>query len=183
MNFSRSLASAATALRAPLRAPSFFAHHFATFFATFFALGALFLAPAAHAQTAPVTAAAAWARPTVQGQLASGAFMRLTAREPVALVGAETPLAARAELHEMKMEGDVMRMREIASLDLPVGRPMMLGPGGYHIMLQGLKAPLKPDMRIPLTLMFRDASGHTSKLELTVPVLAHAPDEGGAKKP
>src|SRR6478752_2265271 len=93
---------------------------------------------------APVAVAGAWARATVQGQRSSGAFMTLTASEPVTLVGIATPVAGIAEVHEMKMEGDVMRMRAVQALPLPANKPVQLAPGGYHLMLQDLKAPLKP---------------------------------------
>lgn len=129
----------------------------------------------AQAQTAPVTADGAWARASVQGQSASGAFMRLTAREPLSLVGVATPVAGVAEVHEMKMEGDVMKMRPLASLELPAGKPVELKPGGLHLMLMDLKAPLAAGTQLPLTLTFRDAKGQSSKLELSVPVRTQAP--------
>ena len=75
--------------------------------------------------------------------------MRLTAEEPLKLVGVETSAAGVAEVHEMKMEGDVMRMRAIDSLDLPKGVAVDLKPGGYHLMLQQLKAPLVRTARCP----------------------------------
>jgi len=135
-------------------------------------LGALH---AAWAQTAPVAVDGAWARASVQGQKGTGAFMQLTAREPLTLVGASSPAAGVAEVHEMKMEGDVMRMRAIPALDLPAGKAVELKPGGHHLMLMDLKAPLKPDTRVPVTLTFRNAKGETSSLQLTVPVTTQPP--------
>src|SRR3954468_6104997 len=79
---------------------------------------------------APVTAVGVWARASVQGQRTSGAFMTLTASEPLTLVGTTTPVAGRAEVHEMKMEGDVMRMRAVQARDLPANKPVQLSPGG-----------------------------------------------------
>ena len=84
----------------------------------------------------------AWARATVLGQKATGAFMKLTAKDGAKLVGAASPVAGVTEVHEMKMEGDVMRMRAIPGLDLPAGKTVELKPGGYHVMLMDLKAPL-----------------------------------------
>ena len=130
----------------------------------------------ANAQPAPVTAEAAWARASVQGQKASGAFMRLTAREPLSLVAVASPIAGVSEVHEMKMEGDVMRMRAITSLALPAGKLVELKPGGHHLMLMDLKVPLAPGTRIPVTLTFRTAKGETRQLEVSVPVLTKAPD-------
>ena len=140
---------------------------------------AALLAGAAQAQTAaPVAAEGAWARASVQGQKATGAFMRLTANEATRLVRAESPAAGVTEVHEMKMDGDVMKMRAIPALDLPAGKTVELKPGGYHVMLLDLKAPLAKDTAVPLTLVFQDAKGAESKLNLSVPVATTPP--GGA---
>jgi copper(I)-binding protein len=107
----------------------------------------------------------------VPGQKATGAFMKLTAKDGAKLVGASSPAAGVTEVHEMKMEGDVMKMRAIPGLDLPAGKAVELKPGGYHVMLMDLKAPLAKDTTVvPLTLTFKDAKGAESKLELKVPV-------------
>jgi copper(I)-binding protein len=137
-------------------------------------------AAAAWAQSAPapVTVEGAWARASVQGQKGTGAFMTLTAREKLTLVGVSTPVAGVAELHEMKMEGDVMQMRAVPALELPAGRKVELKPGGYHLMLMELKAPLKVDTQVPVTLSFRDAQGQARTLQLSVPVAARAPAAG-----
>lgn len=118
----------------------------------------------------------AWVRATVQGQKATGAFMTLTAKNGASLIGVSTPVAAVAEVHEMKMEGDVMKMRAVAQgLKLPAGQPVKLNPGGYHLMLMDLKLPLKANTTIPLTLIFKDSKGVESKTELKVPVSQSAP--------
>ena len=91
---------------------------------------------------APVAVEGAWARASVPGQMASGAFMRLTSPEATRLVRAESPVAGVVEVHEMKMEGDIMKMRALPGLDLPAGQAVELKPGGYHVMLMDLKAPL-----------------------------------------
>ncbi len=137
---------------------------------------AALLAGAAQAQTAaPVAAEGAWARASVQGQKATGAFMRLTASEDTRLVRAESPAAGVTEVHEMKMEGDVMKMRAVPGLDLPAGKAVDLKPGGYHVMLMDLKAPLAKGSSVPLTLVFKNAQGAESQLQLQVPVAAQAP--------
>lgn len=142
------------------------------------------LCAAAFAQTTPplVQVEDAWARMSVSGQKASGAFMRLTAREPLSLVGASSPVAGAVEVHEMKLEGDVMRMRALPSLALPAGKAVEFKPGGYHLMLQDLKAPLLRDTQIPVTLLLRDAKGAERKLELQLPVRAAAPSAGAAMR-
>ena len=76
----------------------------------------------------------------------------------------------------MKMESDIMKMKAVAGgLDLPAGKSVELKPGGYHVMLMDLKAALPKDTTVPLTLLFRDAKGVESKVELKVPVAAVAP--------
>ena len=131
------------------------------------------LSTAVWAQSVDVKAG--WARATVQGQKATGAFMRLTAKDGARLVRAESPAAGLAEVHEMKMEGDVMKMRAMPFLDLPAGKTVELKPGGYHIMLLDLKAPLAKDTTVPVKLTFKDAKGVESTQELTLPVATSAP--------
>jgi copper(I)-binding protein len=120
----------------------------------------------------------AWVRTAVPGQQGTGAFMRLTARQPMQLVAVATPMAGTAEVHEMKLEGDIMRMRQVAKVDLPAGQTVEFKPGGYHFMLMDLKQALKPGTMVPLTLVLRDARGGEHKLELNAIVAAQAP--GGA---
>jgi periplasmic copper chaperone A len=148
----------------------------------FSGLLATFIAGAAWAQAAApaVQVEGAWARASVQGQKGTGAFMKLTAKESLKLVAAASPAAGVAEVHEMKMEGDVMKMRALPALDLPAGKTVELKPGGYHVMLLDLKAPLMKDSSVPLTLTFKDAKGVESKLVLSVPVAAVAPGGGAS---
>lgn len=126
----------------------------------------------------------AWARATVQGQKATGAFMKISAKNGSKLVAVSSPVAGVAEVHEMKMEGDVMKMRALeAGLDLPAGKAVELKPGGYHVMLMDLKLPLLKDTTIPLTLTFKDAKGVQTKQELKVPVSTTAPAGTSAGSP
>ncbi len=118
----------------------------------------------------------AWARATVQGQKATGAFMKITSKDGATLVGASSPVAGVAEVHEMKMDGGVMRMRAVqGGLELPAGKVVGLKPGGYHVMLMDLKLPLQKDTTIALTLVFKDAKGIETKSELKIPVNMAAP--------
>ncbi|AOG24105.1 copper chaperone PCu(A)C [Acidovorax sp. RAC01] len=139
---------------------------------------ACLMASAAFAQTASVKVEGAWARATVQGQKGTGAFMKLTAPEGAKLVGASSPAAGVTEVHEMKMEGDVMKMRAVPVLDLPAGKTVELRPGGYHVMLLDLKAPLAKGTSVPVTLVFQDAKGAESRLNVSLPVATTPP--GGA---
>ena len=119
----------------------------------------------------------AWARATVQGQKATGAFMQLTAPQSAKLVAVSTPVAGVAEIHEMKMEGTVMKMRALPALDLPANQAVELKPGSYHLMLMDLKAPLMKDSSVALTLVFKDAKGVESKQQVSVPVNTAMPAE------
>jgi periplasmic copper chaperone A len=121
----------------------------------------------------------AWARATVPGQKATGAFMTITAKNDTKLVGISSAVAGVAEVHEMKMDGDVMKMRAVqGGLDLPAGKALELKPGGYHVMLMDLKAPLLKDSTITLTLVLKDAKGRETQTAIQVPVATAAP---GAK--
>lgn len=122
-----------------------------------------------------VDASKLWVRSTVQGQKSSGAFMTLTAKENMQLVGISTSVAGVAEVHEMKMEGDVMKMRAMPVLDLPAGKAVSLQPGGYHLMLMQLKQPLVKGSEVPLTLHFKDAKGVESQMQVMAPVSMTAP--------
>ena len=122
-----------------------------------------------------------WARATVQGQKATGAFMTLTSKTDTRLVGVSTSVAGVAEVHEMKMDNNVMQMRALPDgLPLPAGKAVALQPGGFHVMLMDLKLPLQKDTTIPLTLRFKDAKGVESSLDIKVPVSQVAP-AGGQK--
>ena len=124
---------------------------------------------AASAFAQNVTVTDAWARATVQGQKATGAFMNITAKDNAKLVGVSSPVAGVAEIHEMKMDKDVMRMAALPNgLDLPAGKAVELKPGSYHVMLMDLKAPLVKDTTVPLTLTLQDAKGVKSTVALKV---------------
>ena len=153
-----------------------------TFFkSTFLAVITTFTSLAfAQAPSAMVEVKDAWVRSTVPGQKGTGAFMKITAKDGVRLVGVSSPAAGVGEVHEMKMEGDIMKMRALSSLDLPAGKAIELKPGGYHIMLMDLKQPMVKDSKVPLTLLFKDAKGVESKLELSVPVSSVAPGVSGS---
>jgi copper(I)-binding protein len=133
----------------------------------------------AYAAGEPVEVQNAWARATVKGQMATGAFMTLTAKDKLTLVGASTPVAGVTQVHEMKMDGGVMKMAEVkGGLELPAGKAVELKPGGYHVMLMDLKQALEKDSTVPLTLVFKDAKGVESKMELKLPVNAMAMGKG-----
>lgn len=114
-----------------------------------FAAACLLLSSSAFA--ADIEVKDAWARATVPGQHASGAFMTLTSAKGAVLVGGSSPVAKSLEIHEMKHEGDVMKMRAIPKLELPAGKAVEL-TGAHHVMLMGLNKELKAGDKVPLTL-------------------------------
>lgn len=142
---------------------------------TLFISSLVLTASLASAQPAAVKVDGAWARATVQGQQGTGAFMDITAAQGTRLVGVSTPVAGVAEVHEMRMDGDVMKMRAVPVLELPAGKTVQLKPGSYHLMLMDLKTPLLKDSTVPLTLRFKNAAGVDSQLEVIVPVATVAP--------
>jgi periplasmic copper chaperone A len=128
------------------------------------------------AQTEPeVSVTLAWVRATAEGQTGTGGFMTLTARRAMRLVAVASPAAGVGELHEMKMEGDVMKMRALTGLDLPAGQAVEFKSGGNHIMLMDLKQTLKHGTTVPVTLTFADAQGRQSNLTVHMPVAFRAP--------
>ena len=134
----------------------------------------LFIASHVVAQT--ITISNAWARATVQGQKATGAFMTVTSKENAKLVAVSSPVAGQVEIHEMKMDKDVMKMSALPNgLDLPAGKAVDLKPGSYHIMLMDLKLSLTKDVAVPLILTFQDTSGKKSQQVVQVPVGLQAP--------
>ncbi|WP_376088494.1 copper chaperone PCu(A)C [Roseomonas sp. CCTCC AB2023176] len=117
-----------------------------------------------------------WSRPALQGGTAAG-FMTLRSTGAAdRLLSATTPAARLAELHSMTMDGGVMRMRPVEGIAVPAGGTVTLAPGGLHLMLIGLAAPLRAGDRVPVTLTFERAGN--VQVELTV----EAPGRPGATR-
>jgi copper(I)-binding protein len=96
-----------------------------------------------------------YARPTREGQMVGAGYLKLANKGPVdRLISATSPAAGSVEIHSMSMEGDVMKMRQVDAIEIATGQTVELKPGGYHLMLMGLKAPLKVGEKFPLTLKF-----------------------------
>jgi hypothetical protein len=124
-----------------------------------------------------------WARPTVAGQTAGGGYLKLKNSGKTAdrLVSVSSAAAERVELHTMKLDGDVMRMRQLDAIELPPGASVVLEPGGDHLMLLGLKAPLELGRSIPLKLTFEKAGDVMVEVKVekapaskTAPAAGHA---------
>jgi len=98
----------------------------------------------------------AWVRATVPQQKATGAFMQIQSTKNVRLIEVQSAAAGLVEVHEMKMDNNVMKMRAIPQLDVPAGKNVELKPGGYHVMLMDLKAQAKAGDAVTLKLIFED---------------------------
>ena len=121
----------------------------------------------------PINIAHPYARATTSGQPMGGGFLRLeNSGADDTLLSASAEVAKAVELHLMSMEGDVMRMRQVERIALPAGQTVELKPGGLHIMLMGLKAPLKAGDSFPLKLKFEKAG------EVTVSMTVQAAASG-----
>ncbi len=143
-----------------------------------FALAALTSTPVL-AQQPPVTAQNAWARATPPGASTAAVYMTLTSHSADKLMAVSTPAASKAAVHEMSMEGNVMRMRPVeGGLDLPAGKQVKLAPGGYHVMLEGLEGPLKAGQELPVHLTFQNAPPLDVEAHVR-PIGASGPGDGG----
>ena len=123
---------------------------------------------------------APWSRATPGRSPNGAAYMTLRNQGSVAdrLISAATPAAARATLHTHLIENGVMKMRPLAAIEVAPGSPTVLAPGGLHIMLHGLKRPLRAGERFPLSLAFEHAGTITvqvmvQKIGARVPMSDH----------
>lgn len=130
----------------------------------------------APAQSQPaVSVEQPWARPTAPRQSTGAAYMRLLSPAGDRLVGASSPIAVRAEVHEMRMDGEVMRMREVPALELPPGQAVALAPGGLHVMLIGLRERLAVGQHFPLRLQFERGGSVEVEVAVGTPERAASP--------
>lgn len=127
--------------------------------------GCLLLALASPAM-AQVEVKDPWIRATVSQQRSTGAFMRLTAVQNARVVQVSSPVAGVAEIHEMSMTDNVMRMRPVNALELPAGKTVELKPGGFHVMLLDLKQTIKEGDEVPLTLVVEGSDGKRNTMEV-----------------
>lgn len=131
---------------------------------------ALLALSAAGALAADLDVKTPWVRGTVAGQKATGAFMELSSPAGAAIVGAASPVAGVTEIHEMKMDGGVMKMRAVPRLDVPAGKPVSLAPGGYHVMLMDLRQQLKKGDVVPIALQVEGKDGKVETIEVKAEV-------------
>lgn len=122
-----------------------------------------------------------WARASAGMTGAGAVYMTLSNPGAAAdsLVAASSPIAATAELHTHIAEGDVMRMRPVDSIEVPAGETVELRPGGLHVMLMNLEAPLTRDETFPLTLSFATAGDVTVDVTVLAPGAMSGEDTHG----
>jgi copper(I)-binding protein len=126
----------------------------------------------AQAQTAKVGGVQienAYTRATVPGQMAAGGFMKIENKGAAdQLISASSPVAGEVQLHEMAMDGNVMKMRQVKDIVVPAGGAVELKPGGLHLMFMNIKAPLTAGETVPVKLKFAKAG----EVEVKMPVNA-----------
>ncbi|QWD59402.1 copper chaperone PCu(A)C [Polynucleobacter sp. MWH-UH35A] len=132
-------------------------------------LGLSGLANAQNAKVGSVQIENAYTRATVPGQQAAGGFMKIENKGAAdQLVSASSPVAGEVQLHEMAMEGNVMKMRQVKDIAVPAGGAVELKPGGLHLMFMNIKAPLTAGETVPVKLKFAKAG----EVEVKMPVNA-----------
>jgi copper(I)-binding protein len=140
------------------------------------------MANAQNAKVGSVQIENAYTRSTVPGQMAAGGFMKIENKGAAdQLISASSPVAGEVQLHEMAMEGNVMKMRQVKDIPVPAGGAVELKPGGLHLMFMNIKAPLAAGETVPVKLKFAKAG----EVEVKMPVNAmgaHGAGHGGAMK-
>lgn len=124
----------------------------------------------AAGNTASIETGGGWIRATAPGQDQAGADLAITSKQSATLIGASSPACKAVQLHTMTMEGGMMRMREVKAIELPAGKRVNLRKSGYHLMMVGLKAPLKEGETVPFTLSIRLGKQGVVKVETTAEV-------------
>ena len=141
-------------------------------------LAAVTVLASQSALAANISVTDAWARATMPGQKVSAAYLQIQSDADARLVSASSPAVPRVEVHEMKMDGDVMRMREVKGYDVPAKGAFELKPGGAHLMFMDLKRPLKEGEKVPVKLKFAKAGEVSAEFEVggmgsTAPPMQH----------
>ena len=147
-----------------------------------FGIGLASMAQAQNAKVGGVQIENAYTRATVPGQMAAGGFMKIENKGAAdQLISASSPVAGEVQLHEMAMDGNVMKMRQVKDIAVPAGGAVELKPGGLHLMFMNIKAPLAAGETVPVKLKFAKAG----EVEVKMPVNAMGnpgAGHGGAMK-
>ncbi|MGH7023844.1 MAG: copper chaperone PCu(A)C [Caulobacteraceae bacterium] len=122
------------------------------------------------AHSSPIVVMNAWTRPVMAAGMTGAGYMIIANRGTIAdrLIGASSPAAAKVSIHQSREVGGVMTMRPVPFLAIPARGKASLAPGGFHLMLEGVKRPLKPGDRVPLSLRFARAGAVSAWLDVRV---------------
>ncbi len=131
---------------------------------------ALLLIALCSVALADVTVKDAWVRGTTPAQRATGAFMEIVSSEDAVVLSASSPAAGATELHTMKLEDGIMKMRAMPRLELPAGKPVLFAPGANHVMLLDLKKQAKPGDVVPITLKIEGKDKKVQSVEVKAQV-------------
>ncbi|HEU0282399.1 MAG TPA: copper chaperone PCu(A)C [Gallionella sp.] len=131
-------------------------------------LAALFLSASVYAGDIQVEGA--WTRATVPGQDMAMVYMSITSKQAATIVGVSSQASKTAEMHTMEHKGGMMKMYEVKSISLPANGRLDMNMHGYHLVLAGLKAPLKAGATVPLTLNIEMADKRSVKVEVQAEV-------------
>ena len=129
-------------------------------------IGAAALLFTAQAYAGSIKISDAWARETAPGQQNGSVGLVITSQKDARIIAVSSPAAKSAELHTMTMDNGVMKMRQLEDMPLPANQPVTLGPGGDHLMLFGIKHPLKAGKKVPLTLTVEYADKRKEKIRI-----------------
>jgi copper(I)-binding protein len=141
-------------------------------------LGLTFMAHAQEAKVGSMKIENAYTRATVPGQQVAGGFMKIENKGPAdQLLSASSTAAGEMQLHEMTMDGNVMKMRQVKEIALPAGGAVELKPGGLHLMFINIKTPMLAGQTVPVKLKFAKAG----EIEVTFPVNAMGQRGEGVK--
>ncbi len=133
-------------------------------------LGVVALTLTCGARAQSIEVKDAWIRGTVPAQRGTGAFMEITGKSTVRLIGAASPVAGTVEIHNMTMTTGVMKMFAVDGIDVAAGKTVKLAPGGYHVMMMGLKQQMKPGDKVPLDLLVETADKKRETVSLQIEV-------------
>jgi copper(I)-binding protein len=139
--------------------------------------------PSPLAQSSEPVVKDAWARATPGGAQTGAAYVTIVSRTDDRLTAVASPVAKTVQLHTMSMDGGIMRMRPVAAIDIPAGEAVTLRPGGFHIMLEGLKQPLHEGQSFLLTLSFEKAGDRQVTVIVEKPGSKGPAGQTGGKMP
>jgi len=131
-------------------------------------LGAILLGINAYAGDIQIENA--WVRASAPGQDSAMVDLAIVSSKDAVLTGVHSPVSTKASMHSMKHEDGMMKMRESKSIELPAGKRINLGENGYHLMLEGLKNPIRAGETVPLVLTITKPGGITEQVEILAEV-------------